>query len=194
MPTEIPCQIEGCKAVIKHELTEVALAMYSSHAQNHERAVKRDEPQRDNAPKLDRPRISRNATEEAWNVFVAKWNIFKECSSMHESTATAQLIQCCDDDVADDILKEDPGIVKGSVKDLLASIKRIAVVPVAKSVKRAELFSLKQRVDEPVRSFYARVKGKAETCGFSSKCCCKRMIVKDITIAGLADIDIRRDA
>ncbi|QQP49194.1 Hypothetical protein FKW44_009757, partial [Caligus rogercresseyi] len=101
---------------------------------------------------------------------------------------------CCDDDVADDILKEDPGIVKGSVKDLLASIKRIAVLPVAKSVKRAELFSLKQQVDEPVRSFYARVKGKAETCGFSSKCGCKRMIVKDITIAGLADIDIRRDA
>ncbi|QQP57215.1 Hypothetical protein FKW44_002131 [Caligus rogercresseyi] len=45
MPTEIPFQIEGCKAVIKHELTEVALAMYSSHALNHERAVKRDELQ-----------------------------------------------------------------------------------------------------------------------------------------------------
>lgn len=63
---------------------------------------------------------------------------------------------------------------------------------------------LRQSPDEIFRSFAAKVKGKAETCAFrtSTKCKCGDNViadyttetVKDVLLAGIADLDIRREA
>ena len=79
-------------------------------------------------------------------------------------------------------------------------MKSLAVIPVARGVNRAELFQMSQSNDEPIRTFAARVRGKAETCGFTTKCKCghdaeyTEEVIRDVLLAGIADVDIRRDA
>ena len=77
---------------------------------------------------------------------------------------------------------------------LFALIKRLAVIPVAVSVRRADLHSMKQHDGENACSFYARIKGKAATCAHtiqhSSHTCTQTVdftdvIVKDVIIAGI---------
>ena len=63
---------------------------------------------------------------------------------------------------------------------------------------------LHQNADELFRTFAARVKGKAETCQFTmaTKCTCGQAVnanytketIRDVLLAGIADIDIRREA
>ena len=75
----------------------------------------------------------------------------------------------------------------------------MAVIAVATGVTRAELVLLRQERDETFRAFSARVRGKAETCAYSVNCTCGRdvdftdAIVRDVLIAGISDLDIRRE-
>ena len=78
-------------------------------------------------------------------------------------------------------------------------MKSLAVIAVARGVLRAELFQMRQDRDESFRSYAARVRGKAETCSYTTRCSCDLtinftdIIVKDVLIAGIADLDISRD-
>ena len=83
-------------------------------------------------------------------------------------------------------------------------MRSLAVIPVARGVSRAELIKMSQSDDEPIRTFAARVRGKAETCGFitAAKCKCGEQVkadyteevIRDVILAGISDFDIRRDA
>ena len=67
--------------------------------------------------------------------------------------------------------------------DVLKTMQAIAVIPIARGVSRAELFQMSQSVEEPIRTFAARVRGKAETCGFTTaaKCSCGQQVEADYT-------------
>ena len=95
-----------------------------------------------------------------------------------------------------------PRIVTQPTTDLLNAMKSLAVIAVAPGVIRSDLMKLCQNRDEPFRSFAAKVRGKAETCGYREKCQnpdCNweldftRSMVKDVLVAGIADLDIRRE-
>ena len=82
----------------------------------------------------------------------------------------------------------------------MTAMKSLAVVAVATGVTCAELVQLRQERDESFRSFAARVRGKAETCAaYTAKCTCDRqvdftdIIIRDVLLAGIADMDIRRE-
>ena len=98
--------------------------------------------------------------------------------------------------MGDALLKGHPDAVADSEVNLLSKIKKLAVIPVAISVRRAELLSTKQDHGENARAFYAKVRGKAATCSYSVDCSsgtCTQVIdftnimVKDVIIAGLVD-------
>ena len=82
-------------------------------------------------------------------------------------------------------------------------MKALDVMPTATGVLRAKLLDMKQKQDEPYRSFSSRVRGKAETCAFLtvSRCVCgvsnsvdyTDQIIRDVLISGIYDTDIRRD-
>ena len=85
---------------------------------------------------------------------------------------------------------------------LLLSIKKLAVISVAASVRRAELLALKQDHGQGIRSFAAQAKGKAQTCSFIKRCTregCETEIdytediVKYVLISGICDDDIKKD-
>ena len=94
-----------------------------------------------------------------------------------------QLFQCASEALGDALLKIDAAITCQPVDVLMASMKVLVVIHVATGVIRSELLDLKQKRDEPYRSFSARVLGKAETCGFTTKsmCLCGQLNKVDYT-------------
>ncbi|KAK3719588.1 hypothetical protein QZH41_004744 [Actinostola sp. cb2023] len=78
-------------------------------------------------------------------------------------------------------------------------MRSLAVIPVATCVLRTELLKLRQERNEAFRAFTARVRGKAETCAYSSICSCGNNvhytdhIIRDVQLNGIYDPDIRRE-
>ncbi len=85
------------------------------------------------------------------------------------------------------------------VEEVLGVMESIAVIKVAIGVRRTELMKISQDHNETFRTFAARVRGKAETCNFTTKCRCSADVSyteeskKDVILAGISDIDIRRE-
>ncbi|MBY0580464.1 MAG: hypothetical protein K2P53_02095, partial [Rickettsiales bacterium] len=127
--------------------------------------------------------------------------MFKRCTDIRQEEMTAQLFQCCEDDLGNQLLKENPRIINENEDIFLKAMKKLAVIPVAISVRRAELLQMRQGHNENIRSFYAKMKGKAATCNYTVQCHCHPQttvdftdaIIRDIVVAGISDIDIRKD-
>ncbi len=155
-------------------------------------------------PKLDRPRIDIGVEQENWNTFVRRWETFRIGSKINDESAPTQLFQCASEALGDILLKADPNITSRPVEEVMAAMRSLAVIPVAKGVIRADLTQLAQGNDEQFRTFAARVKSKAVTCGFttSAKCTCGSTVkadytdeaIRDVLLAGISDMDIRREA
>ena len=101
------------------------------------------------------------------------------------------------------MLKVDSNIVSQPLKVLLAMMKALAVIPVALGVLRSELLYMKQAHDEAFRAFASRIRGKVDTCNFSTNNVCSCGIsskvdytdhmMRDILIVGIYNTEIRCD-
>ena len=200
----IHCPIADCDYVTNDVPPAVAAALLTIHNNVHISAAgSAPATSHARAPKISRPSISKGSSEEIWNAFIARWNMFKNGTNLNAEEATQQLFQCCEEDLGNDILKSHPTSVSDTEDHLIEVIKRIAVIPVAISVKRADLLSIKQDHGESARSFFARINGKAATCAYSIDCpnpVCNFQadftysIVKDVLISGLYDDDMKKEA
>ena len=200
----IQCPIQDCTYATEDVDPAIAAALLTIHNNAHTSATVTGAaaPTRQRAPKIDRPKISRGSSEEVWNSFTTRWSLFKRGTYLSTGETVQHLFQCCDDELGDSILKGNPNVVNGTEDVLLAAIKQLAVVPVAISVRRADLLTSKQDHGENARAFVAKLKGKAATCSYTVVCSsntCNQstdftdVIVKDVLVAGLADEDIKRD-
>ena len=178
---------------------QIVVELLRIHATSHAQNVAGS-----NQPKLERPRIDIGVEEEVWNNFMRRWEAFRIGSGIEQSTAPMQFLQCATESLGDLVLKYDPEIHTKDIKTVISVMRSFAVIPVASGVRRAELLQLRQHPDENIRSFAAKVIGKAETCAYktTTKCDCGRDVtadytsetVKDVLLAGIADLDIRREA
>ena len=138
-------------------------------------------------------------TLEEWNIFKHRWDVFVSGSGLDPDASSSQLFQCAGDELGDSLLKTDPSIVSKPTSVVMGAMKSPAVIVVATGVMRAELVRMQQERDESFRAFAARVRGKAETCPYITKCTCLRevdftdSIIRDVLIAGIADLDIHRE-
>jgi len=143
-------------------------------------------------------------SDEDWETFLAQWNHFKRCTDIPPDRIPDHLYMCCDKSLAKLVIREDPDIITKGEEELKKAIKRLAVIKIATSVRRTSLLSIKQKPGEPIREFFANVKASAKTCKFEIQCphqCCNNHpridytsnVVKDILIAGIADVDIRKE-
>lgn len=153
-------------------------------------------------PRIDRPSITRGTTEEEWNTFTKKWNLFKRGTDIPTSQLTTQLWNCCDKELEDDLFKDVNEIDTITENQLLAAIRRLAVISTATSIRKTELLSMKQDHGQPIRSFAAKIKGKAQVCAFSKNCpavdCAQNVdytndIVKYVIVNGISDEEIKKD-
>ena len=132
-------------------------------------------------------------------MFERRWDVFVNGSGINPTNSSPQLFQCASEELGNNLLKIDANVTSKPTKLLLSEMKSLAVIAVARGVLRAELFQMRQERDESFRSYAARVRGKAETCSYTTKCTCELtinftdIIVRDVLIAGIADLDIRRE-
>ena len=176
----------------------MAVAMLQLHG-----SVVHPDNSRAKGPRMERPRVDSNIEPVAWNNFIRRWEIFRTGSSISTNAAPLQLFECGSARLCDMVLKVDPEIATRDLATVRATMHRLAVVPVAISVMRAELLQLRQAPDEPFRSFTARVQGKAETCSFATSFTCTCGVEapadytvemsRDVLLAGIADTEIRRE-
>ena len=157
---------------------------------------------RQKAPKIERPKISCGSSEETWNAFTARWTMFKRGTELTADEIVQQLFQCCDEHLGNSILRTRPDITEQDEATLMALIKTLAVIPVARVVRRTDLLASKQDHGESTRSYLARIKGKALTCGYKKPCgtgtCAAEVdftdvLVKDVVIGALVDEEIKKD-
>ena len=203
MPS-IPCSFTGCTYATGDVGEALAIELIKIHGCSHaaERNPPADVPARQRAPKIERPKISCGSSEETWNTFSTRWTMFKRGTNLSPDEVVYQLFQCCDEHLGDVILRCNPAAVEGDELTLFAVIKSLAVVPVARVVRRTDLLALKQDHGEATRTFLSRIRGKATTCAYTKPCgvgpCTAvtdftEVIVKDILIAGLVDEEIKKD-
>ena len=99
-------------------------------------------------PALTRPKVEAGTSEEVWQVFEQKWKLFKTGVGLETRQMCPQLFNCCEESLQDNLLKEGAKVEDLREEELLMSIKRLAVVPVTISIRRAELLGMAQDVNE----------------------------------------------
>ena len=177
----------------------VALAIFTAHVTEHTAPpAAPTTAQARSGPKLERPKVEMGISMEEWNVFKRRWDAYVIGSGLDADTCTSQLFDCTGEELGNTILKSKSTILSGTTKDLLATMKDLAVIAVAPGVVRAELMQMHQDRDESFRTFAAKVRGKAETCGYvnhecEKKCDFTQSMVNDVLVAGIYDLDIRRE-
>ena len=84
--------------------------------------------------------------------------------------------------------------------NVLAAMKALAVRSENIMVARYALHDMRQGREEQIRSFYARIKGQADTCDYRTKCTkseCNEMvdfageILRDVLARGIVDDEIQ---
>ena len=203
LPSEISCQFPGCEFNATNASEQVALAMFQSHLLSHQPGSgSNNNVQR--LPPIPRPMVKQDISEEDWALFLSEWKNFKRCTNIPASIQADQLYHCCEQGLAKLIVREQPEIVSQGEAELLAAIKRLAVIKIAISVRRTNLLASKQSHGEPVREFYANIKAAAAACKYDVNCihaCCAEKakidytsnVVKDVLIVGIADAEIQKD-
>jgi len=78
------------------------------------------------------------------NKFRARWDIFKRGTHLTLTDITQQLFQCCDESLGNDLLRGNLNVIAGTEQAVLDAIKGLAVIPVAISVRRADLLAIRQ--------------------------------------------------
>ena len=201
MPS-INCPIAECEYKTDDVDPALAAVLLTLHNNVHLSATVTPAATRNRAPKIERPKITAGSSEEMWSTFNTRWAMFKRSTGLAGAECVQQLFHCCDEELGNAILKGHPDVVSRDEDYLRSKIRLMAVTPVAISVRRAELLSVKQDHGEAARSFYAKVRGKAATCSYSIACSghgCTQVndftdiMVKDVVISGLADEDVKKD-
>ena len=196
---ELKCPVPDCSYKTDKVSEIVAVALLTAHTTTHQSSAQSSVQ---HSPKPERPAIDIGITAEEWKLFERRWRIFATSTNISGNHAATQLFQCASTRLGDAVLRVNDDITRQTEQEMLKLMKSLAVIPVALMVVRSELLSLRQAADEAFRSFFARVRGKAEICSFTteSKCGCgttnvvdfTEIMVRDVIIAGIYDEDIRR--
>ena len=114
--------------------------------------------------KVNRPVLVTESTSEDWNYFLTRWADYEEATGMTGKALILQLLECYDEKLRRDLTRTAGGSLTNKSKgDVLALMKKLAIRAENPMVTRAELHTMRQDHDEPVRAFSARVRGQADT-------------------------------
>ena len=163
----IVCPIDGCQFETGDYSEAICLAIFNAHQLGAHTAPPQ---QSSRVPKVDRPPLNDNISEETWNAFLQSWEIFVRGNNVSENDKTVQLYSCCDLALKAKVTAIHSNILDEPVQNVLDILKTITVTPVAKTVKRNALLQMHQDADESIRTFLSRVKGKAVNCGLRKEC------------------------
>ena len=151
------------------------------------------------APKLCPPQIDVGVDPETWRIFQVKWRQYCQGSQISEDTHSLQLFQCASEALGRQLIQSNADIANCSPEVVMQMMERLAVISTSRGATREELRNMRQGNDESIQTFAARVKGKAQTCGFTMKSACPcalrvdytQEVVKDVLLAGICDDEVK---
>ena len=120
-------------------------------------------------------------------------------SGLDPDASTSQLFQCAGDELGDSLLKTDPSIVRKPTSVVMAAMKSLAVIVVATGVMRAELVRMQQEREVSSSARQSRdMRLPVHHQVYLRTDCLREVdftdsIIRDVLIAGIADLDIRRE-
>ena len=77
MSTKIECQVNGCDWSIEHVSEAVAITFLVSQSQNY-KETHSNTATKQKTPKIDRPEIKQDISDEEWQSFETEWFRFKK--------------------------------------------------------------------------------------------------------------------
>ena len=186
-----------------------ALRMLELHVRTHEpgrreQQVGVDVVARVKPETVPRPKLSKGISEDKYVYFDRQWTRYKRsqlAGIRDEMTIRDQLLACCNEDLMQDLENTfGTQLDRKSEVELMADMRKLAVVAQNNLVNVVRLRSLEQDRDESGRSFLARLKGLGAVCKLSVKCSCVPSTsvsyadeeILHCFVKGLADEDIRR--
>merc|ERR1711888_414056 len=156
------------------------------------------------AEKVSRPVVKMGSSEDEIIFFKCLFESYKRsCQLTIVTDIRDQLLACCETDLRRDLHRYlGTGVDTKSEVELLAEIKKIAVITRSNLVNVVSLMSAAQEHGETCRSYLARVRGLAKVCKLSVTCSatdCSEQVsytdtfVKYALIKGLADNEVREE-
>ena len=110
--------------------------------------------------KLKRPSVALAGTGEAWSYFITRWGEYKTGTKLVGPDIVAQLLECCEEELRKDLTRTaGKSLISNDEKDVLTAMKALAIRAENTMVARVALSNMRQGHEEPIRSFYARIKG-----------------------------------
>ena len=204
MSASLQCEAPGCGEVKRADDIATCVALMQLHQRNVHDGPAPEQQQK--APPLHRPQLRQDITDEDWEAFDRRWDLFRKSTTLTPRQVVAQLLACCEPELETVLFREDPDIAGKSEEQVLAAMKRIAVLSVALCARRTALLKTGQDPGERVRPYVARLRGLANVCRWHKTGSCSldgcagqvsvdytEDIVKLALLNGLADDDIRRD-
>ena len=199
--TTLTCPISDCNW--RYESTfgvEQSFQLISMHVDREHAAQPQVVASTAKAPKLCPPKIDAGVDLETWQAFQIRWKQYCQGSQLSQESQSLQLFQCASEALGNLLIQyHGADITDNPPEVVMRALEELAVIPAAKGITRAELMRMSQGSDEPIRTFAAKVQGKAQICGFQmeSRCSCNltidytQEVVKDVILAGIADNEIR---
>ena len=86
------------------------------------------------APRLEHPKLQMKATTEDWNAFTRRWETYRTGSSIPNAVASGQLLECTEEQLGNIVLRAKPNFTTLALNEALATLKKLAVIPVALGV------------------------------------------------------------
>ena len=103
------CEVPNCTVSKTADDLLTALQLLQLHVkQAHATATAVGVAKKQKAPKIDRPTINQDCTEEDWAVSGRRWDLFKSGTALHPSQVIPQLITCCETELESALLRNDP--------------------------------------------------------------------------------------
>merc|ERR1719233_2472640 len=149
-----------------------------NHGQGQAGDQRRQEPgdggQYTKPEKTRRPSLQKGISEDRYLTFERQWARYKKRIGMQdEAMIRAQLLACCSEELGDELDNfHGAQLDEKNEADLMAEMRKLAVVAQNNLVNIMRLRSSVQDRDEPVKSFMARLRGVAEVCKLTVKCPC----------------------
>ena len=153
--------------------------------------------------KLKRPTVALAGTSETWSYFETRWGEYRDGTRLRGDDVVIQLLECCDDELRRDLTRSNGvSMVGDNEVNVLAAMRALAVRSENIMVARYSLHDMRQGREEQIRSFYARIKGQADTCDYRIKCTkaeCNETVdfagevLRDVLAPGIVDDEIQLD-
>ena len=172
--TTLTCPFDDCNWTYNSVFgVDQSFQLVTVHIENVHSTAPRSSASTRKDPKLCPPQIDAGVDFETWRIFQVKWRQYCQGSQLREDLHSLQLFQCASDALGRLLIQSNPDITNSSPEVVMQAMEKLAVIRTSRGATREELRNMKQGNDESIRTFAARVKGKAQVCGFQMKSTCE---------------------